>query len=48
MNQYLILNPEGNVYSVMAYDIFEAIHKAKRIDGHIFNTNLYKQIKLRK
>jgi hypothetical protein len=48
MNQYLILNPAGNVYSVMAYDIFEAIHKAKPIDGHIFNTKLYKQIKLKK
>lgn len=45
MKQWFIINPENRIYSIQAMDQFEAIHKAKRIDGHIYETNRYQIIK---
>ena len=42
MRQYLVKNPENKIYHILAADKFEAIHKAKRIDSHIYSTNQYK------
>lgn len=45
MNRYLVINPENKIYHVIAADQFEAVHKAKRIDSHIYSNSQY-QIKL--
>jgi predicted cupin superfamily sugar epimerase len=42
MNRYLVKNPENKIYHVLAADQFEAIHKAKRIDSHIYSNSQYK------
>jgi hypothetical protein len=42
MKQYLVKNPESKIYHIFAADQFEAVHKAKRIDSHIYTNNQYK------
>lgn len=48
MKQYFVINPEKKVYHVMAEDQFEALHKAKRIDGHIYQDKQYQVLAKRK
>lgn len=42
MKQYFVMNPESKIYHIFATDEFEAIHKAMRIDSHIYPKNQYK------
>ena len=41
MKRYICINPKGEIIHVVAWDKFEAVHKAKRIDGHIYQNNQY-------
>jgi hypothetical protein len=42
MKRFLVKNPENKIYHILAYDEFEAIHKAKRLDSHIYASSQYK------
>jgi len=41
MKRFLAINPKGEIIHVVAWDKFEAAHKAARIDGHKYLNNQY-------
>jgi len=41
MKQYRVISPDGSHHHILAADQWEAIHKAKRIDGHIYENSKY-------